>query len=852
MIPKRLLLSGFLSYRDEVEIDFSQLHLACIAGSNGAGKSTLLDAITWSLFGQARKRDDSLINSASNAAQVLFEFEYEGNNYRVLRSKKRDQPTLLEFHLLDPGAQWRPLTCRTMRETEAAIQGTLHLDYDTFVSAAFFLQGKADQFTQQRPAERKRILGSILGLDSWEGYRQTASDQRRSEETELAVLDGRLNAIRGDLGTKQDRQAAVQRLKAQLQEVVQQREQQEAVVAGLQRTRQMAQGMQDRKAALARQLEEARVEEGALQTRLRERKEELEGYQSLLERKDEVDACYRAWEANRAEADRLSEMAARAHALELQQHTLRSEERERRVGLEQELAAHEKRLQELQSLIDQEAGTLQAKAALERALEEAQHVAERQPQLESGHREALRQRGELLSEIPRLRQEMDELKERIDRLQVVDEAGCPLCEQALSVQARKDLTERLTGQGGQLGDRYRENKRLLKDIEARIATLETESRKVAAAAARLERHALEAEQLSSRLAEIQGARDEIKDRIEPGIDRAREALTSGHYAGEIREQLERLKEESDGLGYDLKRHEAVREALKDLQGAPADMRKLEQADAAVRSLGREIADLERQDKSLSKQVSRLEQDEADLSGELARLEQELSHVQESERLLSDLRRRENETRKQLGAAEKSLADLAALRQTLDALQGERQERATRVQRLRRLEVAFGHKGVPALLIEQALPEIEARANEIIGLLSDGAMSIRLVTQQAYKDQSRQDMRETLDVLISDGQGLRDYSLFSGGERFRVDFAIRLALSKVLAQRAGARLQMLVIDEGFGSQDEIGRQKLVEAVNLVQGDFGCILVITHIDALKDVFPARMEVSKTPQGSIAQVL
>ena len=64
--------------------------------------------------------------------------------------------------------------------------------------------------------------------------------------------------------------------------------------------------------------------------------------------------------------------------------------------------------------------------------------------------------------------------------------------------------------------------------------------------------------------------------------------------------------------------------------------------------------------------------------------------------------------------------------------------------------------------------------------------------------------------------------------------------------------MLVIDEGFGSQDEVGRQKLVEGVNRVQGDFACILVITHIDALKEVFPTRIEVAKTPQGSTAQVV
>jgi exonuclease SbcC len=95
-------------------------------------------------------------------------------------------------------------------------------------------------------------------------------------------------------------------------------------------------------------------------------------------------------------------------------------------------------------------------------------------------------------------------------------------------------------------------------------------------------------------------------------------------------------------------------------------------------------------------------------------------------------------------------------------------------------------------------------------------------------------------------------MFSGGEAFRINFAIRLALSEVLAQRAGARLQTLVIDEGFGSQDALGRQRLIEAINLVRQDFAKILVVTHIDELKEAFPTRIEVEKTPHGSIAQVI
>jgi exonuclease SbcC len=132
------------------------------------------------------------------------------------------------------------------------------------------------------------------------------------------------------------------------------------------------------------------------------------------------------------------------------------------------------------------------------------------------------------------------------------------------------------------------------------------------------------------------------------------------------------------------------------------------------------------------------------------------------------------------------------------------------------------------------------------------MMIEFVTQEKYKDDKRKDLRETLEIRIKDGAGERNYEMYSGGEAFRINFAIRLALSEILAQRKGARLQTLVIDEGFGSQDAEGRQRLIEAINTVRGDFAKILIITHLDELKEAFPNRIEVEKTPKGSVVSVI
>jgi DNA repair protein SbcC/Rad50 len=206
----------------------------------------------------------------------------------------------------------------------------------------------------------------------------------------------------------------------------------------------------------------------------------------------------------------------------------------------------------------------------------------------------------------------------------------------------------------------------------------------------------------------------------------------------------------------------------------------------------------------------------------------------------------------MGAAQQNLAVLDTLRERQKELTAERDELSHRVMEYKALERAFGKNGVPAILIEQALPQIASKANEILDRLSAGAMNISFETQQEYKDNKRDDLRETLDILIRDSSGERDYEMYSGGEAFRINFAIRLALSEVLAQRAGARLQTLVIDEGFGSQDEIGRQRLVEAINLVREDFKKILVITHIESLKESFPTRLEVTKGPGGSVVELI
>jgi exonuclease SbcC len=279
---------------------------------------------------------------------------------------------------------------------------------------------------------------------------------------------------------------------------------------------------------------------------------------------------------------------------------------------------------------------------------------------------------------------------------------------------------------------------------------------------------------------------------------------------------------------------------------------LEQAKAALNPLEREIETLEKNIESAESHLHGLEKEyqianqkymeESAGAPELSVLEREYYTIQEQ--------------------VNKILTEVGYARNQVDVLVKQRAQKAAKIKEkatlnaqivnLKILERAFGKDGIPALLIEQALPEIETHANEILDRLSDGGMSVKFETQREFKDKKRDDRRETLDILIRDAAGEREYELFSGGEAFRINFAIRLALSRVLAHRSGARLQTLVIDEGFGSQDAEGRQRLIEAINQVRPDFAKILVITHLEELKDAFSARVEVTKTPTGSQVSVV
>ncbi|MEO0409525.1 MAG: SbcC/MukB-like Walker B domain-containing protein, partial [Cyanobacteria bacterium P01_A01_bin.135] len=322
----------------------------------------------------------------------------------------------------------------------------------------------------------------------------------------------------------------------------------------------------------------------------------------------------------------------------------------------------------------------------------------------------------------------------------------------------------------------------------------------------------------------------------------------------LQQAIDQLDQQLTAIAYDGDRHLAVRQQLNQAQGWVARHHALQQAQQQMPSLSARqqslAADLQARTATLQATQGEAAQLEAAIQ-EITAAPEALATLEEEHRQLAQVR---DQQFAQLGRLEQQQQQLANQQQRYNEAIAEQQQLKHQGWLYEELTHAFGRNGIQALIIETVLPQLEADANRILGRLSANQLHLQFVTQRASKTKVRGQAKliDTLDILIADTQGTRPYETYSGGEAFRVNFAIRLAIARLLAQRSGTPLQLLVIDEGFGTQDAAGCDRLISAINAIAADFACVLTVTHIPYLKEAFQARIEVVKTEEGSQLQLV
>ncbi|MCL5283903.1 MAG: SMC family ATPase, partial [Armatimonadetes bacterium] len=731
-----------------------------------------------------------------------------------------------------------------------ALKKLLRIEYETFINSAYLQQGKADAFTLQTPDKRKQILSDILGLDRYEMLEKLAKQHRDEVRNQAEIARHDLEKLEGlianEESVREEHRVAVDILERAEQEYL------TADAEWLKAKEKVAQMEEQKRTIEARKnhLKDISDQIGSTKKEREITEQRLAYIYRILDERSSIEQKYRQLAELRKELTALEPKLEDLGGAETERQRLRGAIQVEETKLKGELDRSSHHRMELQRDQQERARYASRLSAIPAELEKikAELTNYSTDQLERDLGEEMERFGNLKSRADRTRTDLADLEDKI-KLLSSDTADCPLCHSPLTPdrirelrieheQKRNDLQledQRLRSEG-------KVSKAKQEELKAEISRLQEGWQKYSRAASGLE---TELKEKKERVEQLDGKLSGLLQ-IESRIQTLQDDIEQNRFAGRERAELQRIEAVIQQLTPLRERQKELRGGIEALADADARKSELDRAE-------KELPELERRVEDLKTGALELEQKRLQMEKELVQEEARLREAVEHRQRLVEAERRRSQRENERNSARRELDRIEAGLKVIEQSKAEREKRLADLTALNRKEwlydalvIAFGRRGVPALIIDDLLPQIQDEANMLLARMTGNALAVQLTTQRP-RQTGNQEMIETLDILISDGGTPRPYEMFSGGEAFRVNFALRVALSKLLARRAGTRLQTLIIDEGFGTQDGKGRERLIDTINAIKNDFDLILVITHIEELKDQFPARLEVTKTATGS-----
>ncbi|MBI2774662.1 SMC family ATPase [Candidatus Dependentiae bacterium] len=898
MIPLKIQLKNFLSYGPQLQtIDFAPYHLICLNGKNGHGKSALLDAITWAVWGQARKTsgtvkpDAQLVRLGQSHMLVIFEFQFNGQRYRIRReyAETAGKPyAALDFGIIDPQTdKIHSLTDKTIRITQEKIESMLGLSFDSFVNTAFLRQGQSNEFSKKTPKERKDILASILNLNQYDQLRNAALAKIKHAAADCHVID--------QLHQRMTIQLEQEPLfLEQLSLVEHKMNELDAQAVNIARETAHYDEIKKKLATAQQQLHVAQFNHDQA---ARETKEKTEQLQKLFSHWRLIHHHHRQMpdtaeleKEHAAAAQRLVLLQEQAQKrLTAQQEYLALKEKTYRITqknqqeIQTQLAMQQRAIDRVTSSIEHKNNNLIIFAQQKKVLEEKNlelqkvHAAHSEQHAKIAHllknKEQLAQQFEKRknyyhrwnAQFQIIHNELMQLEQKKLMTEDITNPSCPWCEQNLSAARKRFLRNKLdkneykiAHRGGRLKAALAKLKQLLIDQHTQIAQLQKNeqefstlelmqknsahdremcAREQTALDAAIQSTHKEINEHQKENAQLEEQRIILQNRLTTCVQEDpeyKEAIASMHT---IEQEVKAMNYSAGELEKATQRAASVQKKLADLRQLvhEASLQKersqtISQLCAQIKIRRKECAVLQTQ---LEQHIKEKNELQLGLASESKIREQATIIQQEKERLLE-----------QKGQLAHQLKTCATLKKEMREHIEKKKELSAIIDEYQIIGTAFGKEGIQALLIEDALPEIEYEANLLLAELTHNQAHIII---DSLRDLKKGGTKETLEIKISDPLGIRPYEMFSGGEAFRIDFALRIAISKLLARRAGTSLQTLIIDEGFGSQDEEGIAHIADALYKIQDHFAKIIIVSHLPSMKDNFPIHFLIEKGPHGS-----
>lgn len=903
MIPLKLQVKNFVSYGPKFQtIDFEPYNLICLSGKNGHGKSALLDAITWTLWGQARKisgiskADEGLLRLGQANMIVCLDFLSNGTHYRIKREYSNignKSYSHLEFGFIEKenSEKFKPLTDKTIRTTQEKIQKVIGIDYETFINSAFLRQGQSNEFSKKTPKERKEILASILGIDKFEKLRKYASEKLKEIENQRILIESTLNQFIKEDNKKSNINDELYTVLEMLKNLSSKENNLKEITENLNKEKNKIFEVKSKVQNLT--FEKSKIEED-INYFANLFKEEVTTFRNIIKKQnnlDQFDNFNELYQNTRNKLKELQEISKKK--VKLKESHLNKKE-ELNIYTEKVLNEIRQKIQNSNELLQK--NVYQLKVEEEKLNECKNNVNSIENEIAQIDKENQINSKEIkqtdilqitlvseetkydkknayyhkyLTQNKTILKEIEELQYKNNLIQK-NQAQCPLCQQELPNFHKSSLEKKLEKRENWLLHRHNRINKLinnleqsLKDQNSNISNIKNEINLLSAKKVKLD-------ETQNKLNELQNQKQKLillKEESQKKITNLKEQiniiekelyaqenkqknfLINDEFYKKTQEELLKYENELNSISYNQIEEEELSKKLNELEKYKDEKN----------SLLKEIA-LQEQRKTqiheLNKKIKELKKDKINKTDNINKykyIEFEEKQILEKEKGIQNrlsilMKEKENLILKK-GGLEHQLKLLREQENKINSYKKKLKELEQSIEEYKAIIHALSKDGIQALLIEEALPEIEEEANNLLARLTDNQAHLII---ESLKDLKSGGSKETLEIKVSDSMGIRPYELFSGGEAFRIDFALRIAISKLLARRAGTSLQTLIIDEGFGSQDEEGLSHIMEAIYKIQRDFSKIIIVSHLQSMKDQFPVNFFINKGPEGSILRIM
>jgi len=899
MRPLQLRIQGFGAYAEAQEIHFDDAELFAITGPTGSGKSTLLDAITYALYKATPRMGVSglkdLKHPQADSAKVELTFAVGEQVWRVVRVVGKENQNRLEFL---QGNQWRTHPAsEKVRELDAKLAEILGMDYETFTRAILLPQGQFDLFLRGSPKERRETLIKLYGLETLKAMREhvasqlkTLHEQKAHLEGELAGLaeaeEARIAALQDEIATLEKSERELGQKQEEAERTLKKLEELSQLFAELEALRRRQQTWENERPHMAEiSAKLARAEQAeriwpqvealqASQSELEQAQKALEAYRSDLAKLEaRLERLRQGFEPERLEV--LKGRLAQVPLLKDQEARLKRYGGHPELHHPHPLPFDEDRLEQLREaervFAERDKARTQAERALDRlqaAVKEAQ--ATQAAIEESGQKlEALKltgQKNKVLLEEARQALEREKLQQGIEpyRAQLKVGEPCPLCGHPITalpparpqtdlrgLQAQVDALEAALTE---LRADYKAVQKRLDDLNTHLPKLQTQLQTLQNEADEASKAHAALEAQARALGSLEQVREERTQRL-AALARELRTVAGGLSMAAFEQQLQQeLKTALDRADQIAQTEAGLTEARGKVQGQAKAVQVLE-------------ASLARQQESVQALLREAQFDGLEAvrtarpsPAEVAALRQRVkNHELEGARIARALQELEEKLKDQAPVAPAQIAGqkllLAELREALDLVKkrlgGKRTDRERLQQQLEHKRQRLKEKAE----LEKQLDLWEQLANDLKGdrfqdfllqryqqgLLERASELIQSLSQNRYTLRLEDGEYFVFDRWI---EALRPVRTLSGGESFMASLCLALSLSEHLSR---GRIGALFLDEGFGTLDAETLEQVAGVLEALPTQGRLVGIVTHVEALAERLPARLEVHKSPSGS-----